>query len=109
MRRSGRYFAATFIILSLIVIISNPAYAADGIVFEKTFTIGKWHLYASQHILSTDVSGEVILKIGKNDFQKEIQRGFIVINGSFTFLHDFWAGDEFVFEKAGKGKQKRAV
>ncbi len=99
MPRNGRCFVTILFIFSLIITLSNAAYAGDGIVFEKDFTISKWHLCASQHTFSADAAGEGILKIRKNDHQKEIRRGFFVLNGSFTFLRDFQAGDEIAFEK----------
>ena len=99
MPRSGRCFLAILFIFSLMIPFSNTAFADGGIVFEKDFTISKWHLYASQHTFSADTSGEGILKISKNDPQKEIQRGFFVLNGSFTSLRNFLVRDEIVFEK----------
>ena len=99
MPRSGRCFVAILLIFSLIITFSNTAYADDEIVFEKDFTISKWHLYASRHTFSADAAGKGILKIRKNDHQKEIRRGFFVLNGSFTFLRDFLTGDEIAFEK----------
>jgi RHS repeat-associated protein len=99
MPRSGRCFLAFLFIFSIIIPFSNPAYADDGILFEKAFIIRKWNFCASQHTFSADASGEGILKISKNYPQKEIQRGFFVLNGSFTFLRDFLVGDEIVFEK----------
>jgi hypothetical protein len=99
MPRSGRCFVAILFIFSLIITLSNTAYADDGIVFETDFTISKWHLFASRHTFSADDSVKGILKISKNDPQKEIRRGFIILNGSFTLLKDFLVGNEIVFEK----------
>ena len=105
MPRSGRCFVAILLIFSLIITFSNTAYADDEIVFEKDFTISKWHLYASRHTFSADAAGKGILKIRKNDHQKEIRRGFFVHNGSFTFLRDFLTGDEIAFEKHITGQK----
>ena len=99
MFKSTRCFASLLFIFSLISAFSNPADADDGIIFEKAFTIGQWHLHASQHTFSADDSGQGILKISKNNSQEEIQHGFLVLNGAFVFLRDFLAGDELVFEK----------
>jgi hypothetical protein len=99
MPKSSRCFIAILFVFTLIITLSNAVYAGDGIVFEKDFTISKWHLHVSQHTFSADDSGEGIFKISKNDPQKEIRRGFIILNGSFTFLRDFLIGDEIVFEK----------
>ena len=49
MLRSGRCFVTILFFFTLIIALSNAAYADNGIVFEKDFTISKWHLYASRH------------------------------------------------------------
>ena len=67
MPRSSRCLVAILFIFSLIITLSNTAYADDGIVFEKDFTINKWQLYASRHTFSSDDSEEGILKIIKNN------------------------------------------
>jgi RHS repeat-associated protein len=100
MFKSAQRFAASLFIFSLIVAFSNAAGAEDGIIFEKTFTIGEWHLHASQHTFTADDSKQGILKISKNNLQEEIRHGFLVINGAFIFLADFLAGDASVLEKS---------
>jgi RHS repeat-associated protein len=99
MFKSAPRLATFLFIFSLIIAFSNPADADDGIIFERTFTIGEWHLHASRHTFSANDFGQGILTIGKSNPQEEIQHGFLVLNGAFVFLRDFLAGDELVFEK----------
>jgi len=99
MLKSGRRFVAFLFILSSILAFTISADSNDRVIFEKDFTIGEWHLHASQHTFSADASGDGILKISKTTPQDEIERGFFVLNGAFTFLRDFLVGDELVFEK----------
>ena len=99
MFKSDRRFATFLFIFFLIIMFSNTADADDAIVFEKAFTIGEWHLHASRHTFGADDSGQGVIKISKNNPQEEIQHGFLLINGAFIFLHDFFTGDELAFEK----------
>jgi YD repeat-containing protein len=99
MLRSGRCLAAYLFIFSLIITFSNPSDASEQLFFDKAFTINDWYLHVSQHSFDADDLGEDRLFISKNTPQKEIQRGFFVLNGTFTFLRDFLVGDEIVFEK----------
>ena len=99
MLKSGRCVAAFLFVLSLILAFTPSAESSDQVVFEKDFTIGKWHLHVSQHTFSVDAAGEGILKISKTIPQDEIKRGFVVFNDHFMFLRDFLTGDKLVLEK----------
>ena len=99
MFKSAPRLATFLFIFSLIIAFSNPADADDGIIFERTFTIGEWHLHASQHTFSADDSGQGILKINKNNLQEEVQHGFLMLNGAFVFLQDFLTGDGLILER----------
>ena len=98
MFKSARHLAAILFVFPLIIAFFNPADAADGIIFEKFFTIGEWHLHASHQSFNADNSARGSLKISKNNLQEKIQHGFLVLNGAFVFLRDFLDGDELVFE-----------
>ena len=99
MLKSGRLLVAFLFILFSFLALTPYADSNDRIIFKKDFTIGEWHLHVSQNTFSANEPGEGILRISKTTPQDEIERGFIVFNGRFTFLRDFLVGDKPVFEK----------
>jgi len=99
MLRCGRRFAAFLFVFSLTITLSNSSDAGEQLLFDKVFAISNWHLHVSQHSFDADNPGEGQLIVSKNTPQKQIQRGFFVLNGAFTFLRNFLVGDEIVFEK----------
>jgi hypothetical protein len=98
MFKRARHLAAILFVFPLIMAFFSPADAANGIIFERVFSIGEWHLHASHQSFSADDSARGTLKISKNNLQEKIQHGFLVLNGAFVFLRDFLDGDELVFE-----------
>ncbi|MCK5418913.1 MAG: tandem-95 repeat protein, partial [Desulfobacterales bacterium] len=99
MLRRGRCLVAFLFVFFLTMTFSNPSDAGEQLLFDKVFTISNWHLHVSQHSFDADDPGEGQLIVSKNTPQKQIQRGFFVLNGAFTFLRNFLVGDEIVFEK----------
>jgi hypothetical protein len=99
MLKSGRCLVAFLFIFSLIITFSNPADAKEKILFDKVLTVSNWHVHVSQHSFNAADTQEARIKISKNTPDKEIQRGFFVLNGTFTFLRDFLVGEELSFEK----------
>jgi hypothetical protein len=99
MLKTGRIFSILLLALSFAVVIADTASADDRVVFKRNLMIGNWHVHASQHTFNLENPGEGTLMLGKNTPDGEILRGFFVLNGAFTFMRDFLAGDERVFEK----------
>ncbi|MGD9058454.1 MAG: Ig-like domain-containing protein, partial [Desulfobacterales bacterium] len=99
MLKSGRGCVAFLLAFFTIITFSNFAFADEQVLFDKALTIGDWYLHASQNSFSAEDAQEARIKISKTTPGKQIQRGFFVLNGAFTFLRDFLAGDELVFEK----------
>jgi len=99
MLRSGRSFAAFLFIFSLIITFPNPSDASEQLLFDKVLTISNWYVHASQHSFNAADSQKARIKISKNTPDREIHRGFFVLNGAITFMRDFLTGDELVFEK----------
>ncbi|MGD9227950.1 MAG: Ig-like domain-containing protein, partial [Desulfobacterales bacterium] len=99
MPRSGRCFVAILFICFLIITFSNSSDAGEQLLFDKAFTINNWYFHVSRHTFDADALGEGRLFISQNTPRKEIRRGIFVLNGTYTFLRDFLAGDELVFEK----------
>jgi hypothetical protein len=99
MLKSGRGFAAFLLVFFAIITFSNFASAGEQLLFDRSLTIGDWHVHASQNSFSAADAQKARIKISKNTTDREIQRGIFVLNGAFTFLRDFLTGDELVFEK----------
>jgi hypothetical protein len=99
MLKSGRGFTAFLLVFFAIITFSNFASAGEQLLFDRSLTIGDWHVHASQNSFSAEDAQAVRIKISKNSADREIRRGFFVLNGAFTFLRDFLVGDELVFEK----------
>jgi hypothetical protein len=99
MLKSGRCLVAFLFIFSLIITFSNPSDASKQPLFDKVLTISDWYVHASQHSFNAADAQDARIKISKNTPDKEIQRGFFVLNGTFTFLRDFLVGEELAFEK----------
>jgi hypothetical protein len=99
MLKSGRCLVAFLFIFSLIITFSNPSDASEQLLFDKILTISDWYVHASRHSFNAEDAREARIKISKNLTDREIRRGFFVLNGAFTFLRDFLVGDELVFEK----------
>ena len=99
MLKSGRCLVAFLFIFSLIITFSNPSDASEQPLFDKVLTISDWYVHASQHSFNAADAQDARIKISKNTPDKEIQRGFFVLNGTFTFLRDFLVGEELAFEK----------
>ena len=99
MLKSGRGFAAFLLVFFSIIALSIPSAAGEQLLFDRALTISDWHVHASQHSFNAADAQEAQIKIGKSTPDKEIQRGFFVLNGAFIFLRDFLIGDELVFEK----------
>ncbi len=99
MLKSGRGFAAFLLVFTSIIALSNPSAAGEQLLFDKVLTIGNWYVHASRHSFNAADARQARIKISKNTPDKEIQRGFFVFNGAFTFLRDFLTGDERVYEK----------
>jgi len=98
MLKSGRGLAAFCLVFFAIIILSSPAAAGERLLLDRVLTISSWHVHASQHSFTAADAQEARIKISKNTPDREIQRGFFVLNGAFTFLRDFLPGDEPVFE-----------
>ena len=99
MLKSGRGLAILLLVLFALITDSNIATADKQLLFDTNLTIGDWQVHASQHSFSAEEARKASIKIGKNTPDKQIQRGFFVLNGAFTFLQDFFIGDDLVFEK----------
>ncbi|MGD9044407.1 MAG: Ig-like domain-containing protein [Desulfobacterales bacterium] len=99
MLKSGCCLVAFLFTFSLIFTFSNPADASEQLLLDKVLTISDWYVHASQHSFEAADAREARIIISKNKPDKEIQRGFMVLNGTFTFLRDFLVGDELIFEK----------
>jgi RHS repeat-associated protein len=99
MLKSGRGLAASLFVLFVLITFTHIAAAGEPILFDKNLSIGDWYVHASQSSFSAEEGQQARVKITKDTPDKEIQRGFFVLNGAFTFLRDFLAGDEPVYEK----------
>ena len=99
MLKSGRGFAILLLVFFTIITDSNVTTAEKLLLFDRNLTIGDWRVHASQHSFSAEEARKARIKISKNTPDKEIRRGFFVLNDNFTFLRDFLIGDELVFEK----------
>jgi hypothetical protein len=94
-----RYFYFV-ILLSLISAITSEAYAADRIIFGPTeCTIGTWHFHLSFQRFKTENPGEGLLTITKNNPDKKIRGGFLVVNRTFIRLSRFLKGNGLSLEK----------
>jgi YD repeat-containing protein len=99
MLKSGRGLGAILLAFFSIIIFSSFSSAGEQLLFDRFLTISDWYVHASQNSLPADDAREARIKISKNTPDREIKRGFFVLNGAFTFLRDFLIGDELVFEK----------
>jgi RHS repeat-associated protein len=99
MLRSGRGLATFLLVFFTIITLSNFASAGEQLLFDRSMTLSGWHVHASRNSFSAADAQKARIKISKNTPGREIQRGFFVLNGVFTFLRDFLTGDELVFEK----------
>jgi YD repeat-containing protein len=99
MLKSGRGLAAFLLVFFAIITLSNVASAGEQNLFDRSLTISSWHVHASQNSFSAADAQKAHIKISKNTPGREIQRGFFMLNGAFTFLRAFLTGDELVFEK----------
>ena len=100
MLKSGRSFAVLlFIFISIITLPNDVAAADDQLLFDRVLTISNWHVHASQHSFNAADAQKARIKISKNSPDGEIQQGFFVLNGTFTFLRDFLVNGEPFFEK----------
>jgi len=87
-------------ILFILLPTSSLTYADDQSVFgPKDLTISRWYIHLSFHSFTVDEPGDGILVVTKNTPDKEIPRGFIILNQSFIPLRDFLVGNDTVFEK----------
>ena len=99
MLKSGRGLAILLLVFFALITDSNIATADNQLLFDTNLTIGDWQVHASQHSFSAEEARKARIKISKNTPDKQIQHAFFVLNGAFTFLRDFFIGDERVFEK----------
>jgi RHS repeat-associated protein len=94
-----RYFYFV-ILLSLISVITSEAYAADRIIFGPTeCTIARWHFHLSFHRFKTENPGDGLLTITKNNPDKKIRGGFLVVNRTFIRLSGFLRTNGLSLEK----------
>jgi RHS repeat-associated protein len=96
--RSRGYLAFLLVVFSIIAL-PNHSTAGEQQLFHKILTINSLHVHASWHSFNAADAREAQLKISKNTTDGKIRHGFFAFNGAFTFMGDFLAGDEWVFEK----------
>ena len=106
-------FPAVFIFFLTVAsfAVAPPAHSEDPVVFAKDFAIGNWHLRLSYQTFNSDNSDEGVLTIQKTTPGKQINGGFVLLNGQFIFLRDFLRGaeSEFVKDVELKAKNHLAV
>ena len=97
MLKKALCFLATVIVsFGMISTVSAEDYAVFG---PKDLTIGWFHLTLSFHSFRVEEPGGGVILISKNTPDKDMNGGFIRINGKFIPLRDFLRGDELLLEK----------
>ncbi|MCK4541357.1 MAG: RHS repeat protein [Spirochaetales bacterium] len=96
---SRKILSLLFVIVVLCTI-TQPVNAEEQTVFGPSdFEISRWRIHFSAHRFSVDNPGEGVITITKNTPDKNIRKGFIVVNRRIISLRAFLRGDEPVFEK----------
>ncbi|MHC4458764.1 MAG: PASTA domain-containing protein, partial [Planctomycetota bacterium] len=89
-----------YISLLLILTIAPSIPAADQTVFgPKNLTIGWFRFHLSLHRFKVDAPGDGTLMVVKNSPGNKYRGGFVIFNGRFIPLRNFFSGRETIFEK----------
>jgi len=99
MQKKGTLCFIFLFVLSAFFTTATAVNSNELIVFEKDFTITGWHLHASHRKFDVDNPGSGLLTINKITPDKQINGGFVLLNGKFFFLKNFLTGNESVFTK----------